>query len=586
MNQRSPICACVGHVDHGKSSILDNIRGTAIVAGEAGKITQAIGASIIPIETIKGVCGSLLESLKLKFTIPGILFIDTPGHAAFTNLRKRGGNLADIAILVVDVNEGFKPQTEEAIEILQTYKTPFIVAANKVDLVPGWVTFPKPLLENIKSQGESTTKGFETKLYEIVGKLSEKGLQSERYDRVDDFTKQIAIVPCSAKTGEGIPELLMMISGLAQRFLEDCLKCDATGDAKGTILEVKDSKGMGTCVDVIIYDGSLKVNDTVVIGGLDEAKVTKVRALFEPAPLSEMRDRRSRYVSLKEVHAATGVRIAAPGLDGTIAGMPIRSCRPNEVESVSEEIQKEVDEVIMELETDGVVIKADTLGSLEALSTLLNERDIPVKRASIGNISKKDISEAQSNFESDPLRSAVLGFNVSINPDAGHKENVKVLVNDVIYRLIEDFEIWMEKQKKVMEERELDKLTRPCRIEFMLNHTFRQSNPAVIGVDILAGVVKTGMGVMKKGRQIGVVKSIQSDKESVSRVEKGKQVAVSIPGGVVGRNLAEGDILYSMIPEDEFRKLKEFKKLLSKEELEVMREIASLMREDNPVWGV
>ena len=234
---RSPLCVVLAHVDHGKTSILDKIRGSAITKGEAGGITQAIGASIIPLEIIKKICGKLLEALNMKFTIPGLLFIDTPGHASFTSLRKRGGNLADIAILVIDINEGLKPQTIESIEILKQYKTPFIIAANKIDLISGWQPKDMPIITNIEQQGENIRKLLDKKIYELVGKLAERGFNSERFDRVDDFTKSIAIVPTSAKTGEGIPELLMVLTGLAQKFLEKCLNCDTQGPAKGTILE-------------------------------------------------------------------------------------------------------------------------------------------------------------------------------------------------------------------------------------------------------------------------------------------------------------------------------------------------------------
>jgi translation initiation factor 5B len=252
MALRSPICTVVGHVDHGKSSLLDNIRGSAIVKTEAGGITQAIGASIIPLSTIMKICGPLLESLKMKFTIPGLLFIDTPGHAAFTNLRKRGGNLADIAILVIDIREGIMPQTLESIEILKQYKTPFIIAANKIDLISSWKKLAPGLVKNINEQSPQTTADFETKLYQIVGKLSELGLSADRFDRISDYTKQIAIVPTSAQSGEGIPELLMVLAGLAQKYLEQCLDCNVEGNAKGIVLEVKEDKGIGKAMDVII----------------------------------------------------------------------------------------------------------------------------------------------------------------------------------------------------------------------------------------------------------------------------------------------------------------------------------------------
>ena len=340
MTIRSPICTVVGHVDHGKSSILDWIRGTAVVAGEAGAITQAIGASIVPLDKIKEKVGKLVETLKMKFTIPGLLFIDTPGHAAFTNLRKRGGNLSDVAILVIDMNEGFKPQTYEAIEILRDYKTPFIIAANKIDLISGWRTKEGNILEKIQRQDPRVITEVETKLYDVVKKVHEAvGIDSERFDRVADYTKQIAIVPCSAKTGEGLPELLMVLAGLAQRFLEQSLNIEIKGNVKGTILEIKESKGLGTTIDAIIYDGSLKVNDILVIGGLDKPIITRVKALFEPTPLSEMREKKTKFKSVKEVNAATGVKISAPDIEEAVAGMPLRSCSKEEVEKVKEEVE-------------------------------------------------------------------------------------------------------------------------------------------------------------------------------------------------------------------------------------------------------
>ncbi|MBW3021795.1 translation initiation factor IF-2 [Candidatus Woesearchaeota archaeon] len=587
MKLRSPICTVVGHVDHGKSSILDNIRGTTIISSEAGAITQAIGASIVPLEIVRKICGPLLDALKMEFTIPGILFIDTPGHAAFTNLRKRGGNLADIAVLVVDINEGFKPQTIEAIEILKSYKTPFVVAANKIDLIPGWQTKQGNVLQTINSQSANVITAVETKLYELVGKIHELGFESERFDRVEDYTKQIAIVPCSAKTGSGIPELLMVITGLAQKYLEKCLKCNTEGPAEGIILEVKEEKGLGKTMDVIIFDGTLKVNDTIVIAGLEKPVTGKVRALFEPMPLSEMRDKKAKFKSVKEAVAATGVKISAPGTEEAVAGMPIKSVDKKDIEKVKEDIQKEVEEVTIETDRIGIIIKADTLGSLEALISLLKEKDIPIRKATIGSISKKDVRDAESNFEKDPMFSVILGFNIDIGADVTVSEDVKIITNDVIYRLIEDYEKWKDEQTKRLQEKELDKLVMPCKFKVMPGYVFRQNNPAVCGVDILAGKIRTGTPIMnKEGKEITSVKSIQHEKDSLSEVEAGKQVAFSMEHITIGRQVNEGDILYASLPEEDFRKLKELKKLLSKEQIELLKEIAEIKRRNQPVWGI
>ena len=586
MKIRQPIITFVGHIDHGKTSLQDYIRHSSTAKSEAGLITQHIGSSNVPLETIKKLCGNLLSALKLKLTIPGLLFIDTPGHAAFTNLRRRGGNLADIAVLVISITEGIMPQTLECIDILKQYKTPFIIALNKIDLLSGWQSKNISLLQSINTQSENIKKILDTKLYELVGKLSELGFNSERFDRVEDYTKQIAIIPASAKTGEGIPELLMVLTGLAQKFMEQKLNVNMEGNAKGTVLEIKEEKGIGKTIDAIIYDGALKQNDTIVIGTLNEPIATKVKALLEPIPLADMKDKKTKFVSVKKVSASSGVKISAPDIENVVAGMPLRSCSQNEVEKVKEEIKKEVEEVIIETDAQGIVIKADSLGSLEAMLKLLKEKNIQVKKASIGDISKKDISDASTSYEKDPLHSAILGFNVQLMPDVSVK-NVKVITNNVIYKLIEDFEKYQENEKKRIEGKEIEFLVRPCKIQIMKGYVFRQNNPAVVGVDVLAGNLKIATPLMKKdGKAITEVKSMQHDQENVETAERGKQVAVSLPKVTVGRQINENGILYSAIPEEDFRKLKGLKKHLSEEEKQILKEIAEIMREKYPMWGI
>ncbi|HII29828.1 translation initiation factor IF-2 [Candidatus Woesearchaeota archaeon CG08_land_8_20_14_0_20_47_9] len=594
---RKPIVTFMGHVDGGKTSLQDFIRKTTMVAKEPGEITQAIGASLVPIEVVNRICGELLTKLKRELTLPGLLLIDTPGHAAFTTLRKRGGNLADIAILVIDINEGVMPQTGEAIEILKSYKTPFVIAANKIDLVSGWRgDASKQLLQNIESQHPETITLLEKKMYEIVARLSEFGLNSERFDRVENYTKQIAIIPCCAKTGEGIPELLMVLTGLAQRFLTECLSCDVHGPAKGTVLEVKEEKGLGKLtMDVIIYDGSLQVNDIIVIGGLTEPIVTRVRALFEPMPLAEMRDSKSKFMPVKEAFAATGVKIAAPDVEGVFAGMPLLECDNDKtaIEKAKKAVMREVGEVVIEGKSEGLVVKTDSLGSLEAMINLLKAKSIPIRKASIGAISKKDVSDAEANYEANPLQAVVLGFNVTFNPEVDafvRSTHVKIFTNSVIYRLIEDFEAWMGEERSRAEARELDSLVRPAKIQILRGYVFRQNNPAIVGVEILAGRVRTGIPIIKEGasseRPLTHIKSMQAEKENVTTAEEGKQLAISLEHVTVGRQINEGDILYAAIPEEDFRKLKGLKKYLSDKEKRTIKEYAEMIRASNPMWGV
>lgn len=582
---RSPIVSVLGHVDHGKSSILDAIRGTNILATEAGAITQAIGASFIPLDTIKKKCGKL-DTFKITFTIPGLLFIDTPGHAAFTTLRKRGGSLADIAILVVDINEGFKPQTIEAVEILKAAKTPFIVAANKLDLIPGYRKRADSLLADLRAQEQSVQQAIDTKLYELVGALYERfQLQAERFDRVQDYTKQLTIIPCSALQNHGIAELLMVLAGLTQKYFEEKLSIEVSGPAKGTILEVKESQGLGLTADVIIYDGTLKRNDTIVIAGMDGPIVTKVRALLEPNPLAEMRDKKTKFKTVPEVVAATGVKIAAPNMEGVLSGMPLIGARtPEEVERAKKEVVSALDELTVETSEHGIIIKADTVGSLEALSKLLREEGIPFRKASVGPITRKDLVDAETNYEEDPLTAVILGFNI---PSVEGTEKVKVFTHPVIYKLIEDFLAWKKAEEERREKAAMEELTGLCKIEILQNCIFRQSNPAVVGVEVLAGVLKQGTRLMKPdGTRITVVKEIQQEGKSLSRAERGFQVAVSLPGVTVCRHIDEHDILLTDLTEEEFRKYKEYKEVLSEEQKSLLKEIAEIKRKENPVWGV
>lgn len=589
---RKPLITILGHVDHGKTRLLDTIRNTTVIDREAGAITQAIGASIVPRETIQRICGQLLKKLGIGLTIPGLLFIDTPGHEAFTHLRKRGGNLADIAVLVVDINEGLMPQSIEGIEILKTYKTPFVVALNKIDLCKGWLERQGTLIEQLNAQTADIQRLIDKKLYALVEQLYKYGFEAERFDRVNDYTKQIAIVPISAKKAIGIAELLMVITGLVQKYLSGQLKVEVTNEAKGTILEVKEDKGLGKTIDVILYDGTLDVGDSIVIGTLEEPIVTKVKALFVPEPLKEMRDVKGKFLSVKKVSAATGVKIVAQNLDAAIAGMPVYGANEVSVEKIKQDIKKEVKEVVIERESsaEGIVIKADTLGSLEALLTLLQRKNIKIKRATIGDISKKDIMDAYANAERHPYFTAVLGFNVSLDKDAEvmlADINVKVFQHKVIYSLLEDFEKWFISRQRETETAGLAALSRPCKLQIMPNYIFRKSNPAVVGVDIQAGTLKTGMRLMtKNGVQITYVKSMELEKKNVNEASAGTQLAISLPNIIIGRQLHEGDILYTFFSESEFIALKRFKKFLSAAEISLLKELAVIMRKNNPIWGL
>ncbi len=582
---RQPIVTILGHVDHGKTTLLDKIRGSAVAAGEAGGITQAIGASIIPLVTLKKVCGALLTALRFTVTIPGLLFVDTPGHAVFSNLRKRGGNLADIAILVIDIKEGVMPQTKESIEILKSYHVPFVIALNKIDTIQHWSASTekteKSLLQSIAAQDPHVQREFEILLYSLVGRLSELGFIADRFDRVDDFTKSVAIIPLSAKTGQGIPELLMVLTGLAQKYLEQTLQTTQEGPARGTVLEIKEEKGLGIVMDAIIYDGTLHKNDTLVIGGIDAPIITKARAILIPAPLADMRERKTRFKKTEKVHAAMGVRISAPNIEKVVAGVPFIAGGDEKQSAI--DVQKEIEEVLVKTNPTGVIIKADTLGSLEALSKLLQDAGVLVKRASVGLITKKDLSDAEANLSADAFNAAILGFNIP-KPE---QTSIPVFCSDVIYRLLDDFKAWQEEQKIHHERQELHGLVSPAKILLLNGYTFRQSNPAVMGIEVMSGRLLPNTTLMKaNGQEVALVKQVENEQKPVPEAKRGSRVSIAMPDVIVGRHIKEGEILYSMLPEEHFRKYKELKETLTTDEKELLKEIAVIMRVKNPVWGV
>ncbi len=570
---RQPIVILVGHIDHGKSSILEKIRGISITKAEAGGITQSIKSYNVAIEIIKKITGPLLKALHLNVTIPGILFLDSPGHAAFNNMRKRGGNLADIAILVIDIAQGIQEQTRECINILKQYKTPFIIALNKVDLLQGWRSQLSPsLIQSIKQQSDYVQQELDKKLYNIVSKLGELGFNAERFDRVDDYTKQIALIPLSAKTAEGLPELLMVITGLSQKFLEKSLQSEVKGPGKGTVLEVTEEKGLGITLDVILYDGSIKVNDQIIIGTLGEPLLTKVRGIYEPEG--------KKFKRITQANAARGIKLVAPNTEQVFGGMPLLVAN-EAVQQAIKTIKEEVQEVVIETDHEGIIVKADTLGSLEALVNLLKLQKIKIKKASIGDISKKDSAEALA--ENDEMKRVILGFNVK-NTESSQ---AKIITNNVIYRLIEDYQTWLQEEKKKLETKSLASLTKPCKIKILKGFIFRQSNPAVVGVLVVNGILKNDTEIMKAdGSKIGHIKSLQLEGETLSEAERGKEVAVSIPNVIVGRQIKENDILYSNLSEEEFKKLKESKDFLQEDEIEVLKEIAVIKRKLNPTWGI
>ena len=589
---RQPIVCMLGHVDTGKTSLLDKIRGTAVQLREAGGLTQQIGASYFPFDTLVAITRELIQNVNFNVKVPGLLVVDTPGHEAFANLRSRGGSVADIAILVVDAMHGFENQTYESLTILKSRKVPFIVAANKIDRIDGWVAEEnRPFMKAYNAQSKWVKEDLDNRLYNMMGTLSREGFSSERFDRVRDFTKNVAIVPVSAKTGEGIGELLAVLIGLTQQYLTEKLEV-TEGPALGTVLEVREEVGLGTTLNAIIYDGTLNADDTIVIGGKEGPITTKIRAILVPQPLDEIRDPRKKFNSIDEAHAAAGVKIAAPDIDDAIPGSLLLAVGGDmTLEKAVDEVASEMERLRVQTDNVGIILKTDTLGSLEATVESLRQREVPIRIADIGDVSRRDVVEAISVKHEEPLYGAILAFNVKILPDAekeARDNKVQVFWNDIIYNLMDDYVRWMEGEREAKARKEFEALVKPGKIEIMEGYVFRRAKPAIFGAKVLGGQITPNVNMINlEGGRIGRISQIQDRGEAIPRADEGQEVAVAMPQPIVGRHIKERDVLYVDIPERDAKQLRtKFAGRLTERQAEALKELVDLKRKTDVLWAV
>jgi translation initiation factor 5B len=592
MRIRQPIVSVLGHVDSGKTSLLDKVRGTGVQEREAGGITQHIGASFLPVETIQKICGPLYEKLsKAEHKIPGILVIDTPGHEVFTNLRSRGGSAADIAILVVDANRGFQPQTNESLKILESRKVPFVVALNKTDMISGWKdTQTQFITQAIKEQNTQVQTFLDEKIYNVVTALSVLGYQSEAFYRVQEYKKEIAIVPVSAKTGIGIPELFAVLVGLTQQFLKEKLNQEEKSN-RGIILEVNDEVGLGATANLILIDGQLKKEDSIIVAKRDSVIVTKPKALLLPKDLDEMRDPRDKFKPVEYIQAAAGVKIASPDLEGVLPGSTLYATSdPSEIDGFKNLIEDEMQSVFINTETNGVIVKCDAIGSLEALIEMLRRKQVPISKADIGPVTRRDVLEAMAVKENDRHLGVVLAFNVKVLQDAeteSDDNHIKIFTDKIIYSLIDTYTQWVDDDKADEENAIFKELTPISKFTFLKGFIFRNSNPAVFGIRVDVGKLRQKIPFMNKaGKKIGVIHQLQHDGKTIDLVKTGQEVACSVQNVTVGRQVVEEDVFYTLPSSSDAKKLlKRFMQTLSSEERDTLNEIVEIQRKIDPAYG-
>ncbi|KAJ4165349.1 hypothetical protein LMH87_006983 [Akanthomyces muscarius] len=572
---RSPICCILGHVDTGKTKLLDKVRQTNVQEGEAGGITQQIGATYFPVEAIKQKTHVINKDGAFEFKVPGLLVIDTPGHESFSNLRSRGSSLCNIAILVVDIMHGLEPQTLESMRLLRERKTPFIVALNKIDRLFGWKKIDNNgFQESLQLQNKAVHNEFDKRLSETKLAFAEQGFNAELFYENPSMSKNVSLVPTSAHTGEGIPDMLKLIIQLTQERMTNALMY--LSEVQATVLEVKAIEGFGMTIDVILSNGILKEGDRIVVCGTEGAIKTNIRALLTPAPLKELR-LKSQYVHNKEVKAALGIKISAPGLEGAIAGSRLMVVGPDDDEDdIEDEVLSDLDNLLSRVEKSGrgVSVQASTLGSLEALLDFLKDCKIPVANVGIGPVYKRDVMQCGIMLEKAPDLAIMMCFDVKVDKEAqqyADEQGIKIFTADIIYHLFDAFNAHMKEM--LDKKREESKLLAvfPCVLKPVA--IFNKTGPIVIGVDVIDGQLKINTPIaavktnpvtnVKEIIKLGRVTSIEREHKQIPVCKKGQpSVAIKIEMGgtqpTYGRQLEESDQLYSHISRASINCLKEF----------------------------
>lgn len=573
---RSPICCILGHVDTGKTKLLDKIRQTNVQGGEAGGITQQIGATYFPIDALEKKTKVMESYEKLSYDVPGLLMIDTPGHESFTNLRTRGSSLCNIAILVIDIMHGLEQQTIESIRLLRDRKAPFIVALNKIDRLYDWQTIPNnSFRDSFAKQKASVQAEFETRYSQIHVALAEQGLNSELYFKNSNISKYVSIVPTSAVTGEGVPDLLWLLLELTQKRMSKQLRY--LSGVEATILEVKVIEGLGTTIDVVLSNGILHEGDRVVLCGLNGPIATNIRALLTPPPARELRIK-SEYVHHKEVKAAIGVKIAANDLEKAVAGSRLLVVGPDDDEDqMMDDVMEDLTDLLENIDPTGrgVTVQASTLGSLEALLDFLKDMKIPVMSIGLGPVYKRDVMKATTMLDKAKEFAVMLCFDVKVDKEAelyANEQGIKIFNADIIYHLFDAFTAYQEKLLEQKRKANAADAIFPCVLKTL--QIINKRNPMIIGVDVVEGAVKVGTpicaikpdGAGKPAPMVlGTVQSLEVNHESKSTVRKGDTnagVAMRLdpPSGqqpTWGRHVDEKDQLFSLISRKSIDTLKD-----------------------------
>jgi len=345
---------------------------------------------------------------------------------------------------------------------------------------------------------------------------------------------------------------LAVLVGLTQQYLQKKLDQEEK-PSRGIILEVNDDVGLGATANMILIDGYMTKENIIVVAKRDSVITTKPKAILLPKPLDEMRDPRDKFKPVNEVQAAAGIKIASPDLEGVLPGSTVYVAKSeDEASEFKKLIEAEMKSVFIDTQSNGVILKCDTIGSLEAVTEMLKRIQVPIAKGDIGPVNRRDVIEAKAIKENDRHLGVVLAFNVKVMQEAQQEaddHHIKIFTDKVIYSLIDNYTAWVDEDKLHEEDAIFSELTPLAKFTFLKGYIFRNNDPAVFGIRVDVGTLRQKAPFMNKnGKKIGIIHQLQEDKKTVNSVKAGTEVACSVQGVTIGRQIHEEDIFYTLPP--------------------------------------
>lgn len=555
---RTPICSVLGHVDVGKTLFLDKLRNTRVQNNESGGITQQIGATYFSIETL-----NKLSQTNKKLDIPGLLFIDTPGHDCFSSLRIRGVEICDIAIVLVDIIKGVEKQTMHCIELLKQHKIPFIIVLNKLDRLVNWKKTTNnisSLKKSFKNQNKTTLKYIEEYANKIICQVAVLEINAALYYKNKDHKSYVSMIPVSSLTGEGISDLLMLIATLTNKFMKKKLVFHQD-KARGYVMEITKNNQLGNVINVILTDGILNKNDRIIFCGNNGCLETDVKNIFLPTEKEELRDK-AKFTSVNKVVASKGLMLKVTNGDKIMVGTEFFRLGSGETkEDYNEQIQSQISKKNLILEQKkydsiGVYIHSPSSGVLEALWNLMKDKEYKIAKMNVGPLTKQTIINAgiiNGNIskkypKSDKLYysryAVILVYDCNATGEDNDfygidskliqfakESNVKIIMHNTVYRLINLYEKYIIKLSKQLQD--MYPLVIPkCEMNIIPKYVFCKTNPFLFGVKICKNTLCVGMlieaSLDNSSIVLGKVIGIEKNNKPVLTVNINDEVCIKI----------------------------------------------------------